>query len=48
MATTNVTCDGDADDERLPKSAAAAAARGREFAVAAPSKDPDHLNSGDN
>jgi hypothetical protein len=42
-ATMNVTSDT-ADDDIFPKSAAAAAARGREFAVGAPGSDPDHLH----
>ena len=45
MAMTNVICDADddADDDMLPKSAAAAAARGRVFKIGAPGRDPDHL-----
>ncbi len=43
IATTKVTCDGDADDGSLPKSAAAAADRGRELAVGAPGSEPENL-----
>ena len=43
IATTNVTWEADVGDN-VPKSAVTAATSGREFAVGAPGREPDHLN----